>query len=283
MTTEIRRLQPAPDDGLYESDEIPMSRYLELDAIHAGTIKTTLRRSASYAALDQVTVRESTPAQVRGTAIHMAVLEPELFDLHYAVLPDDHDGRTKAGKDATASIVAQGKIPLKAPVWRACEALRDLAWQNRTVAQLLEQSETEVTAVWREDGDPCVARADVLGRAARTIVDLKTTDDASPRAFARTAGEYGYHLSAAWYQRGFSALGADIDHWWMLALEADEKIEHFAVALYALDPHAIETARAQVQRGLELWRGWKSAGTRLAYPPTIQPLLIPAWALQEID
>lgn len=279
----LRELVPCPPPGIYDRQAMTMERYLALDAVRAGLVKDVLERSARYAEAQRVRVSEPSDSTDRGTAIHLAILEPERFDLVYGRLSPSYDGRTTAGKAEKASVVSRGLLPIKATTWEACQRLRELAWSNPLVRSLLEQAETEVTAVWETPhaGIYGAARADVLAREARTIVDLKSTEDASPRGFARHAAGYGYHLSAPWYMDGFTAAGVPVDFWWILALEVDEAAGHYDVAAYSIDELVVQRARERMDRGLRAWAGTRTRPELAGYPPNIMPLPLPAWAFLE--
>ena len=53
-----------------------------------------------------------TPSMEFGTALHMAVLEPEKFSKKYYVLPEDFNLRTKANKELYQDISESDKVPI---------------------------------------------------------------------------------------------------------------------------------------------------------------------------
>lgn len=274
---------PCPEPGVYGRDVLSMEQYLALQAVRAGLLKDVLDRTPLYAASRRWVKKGGTEATERGTAVHLAILEPERFDLVYGRLSPDYDGRTSAGKSEKALLVSRGLHPLKAETWEACVRLRERAWSIPLVRSLLEQAETESTAVWETEhaGIFGAARADVLAREAETVVDLKTTGDASPWAFGRSAAENGYHLSAPWYLDGFTAAGCRVRYWWMLALEADDDAGHYDVALYALDDLVVARARERMKRALDAWARCHEGAVAPGYVPNIVPLPLPAWAFKE--
>lgn len=280
---ETRTLVAAPEPGLYPSFGMSMEHYLALDAVNAGTLKTLLDSSPARADAARRVIGEDSEYSERGTAVHAAILEPDRFEKVYAALPEDYDGRTVGGKAAKAEIVARGRQPIPAETMEACLRLREKAWASPKVAELLSVAETETTAVWMTGhGDvKGKARADVLVREARGIVDLKSTVDASPHAYGRTAIDRGLPISAAWYADGFTAAGCPVEWWAILALECRPKEGHYAVALYTLDPLLVKRARAKIERALQVWSACASRHEYDAYPEGFCPLPVPAWAFKE--
>lgn len=283
-----RDLLLAPPPGVYA--DVPMADYLAWDAVSAGFLKDLIERGIGYAERARRVVREDTDATERGTALHSAILEPHDFERRYAPLSPTCDLRTNRGKDEKAALVASGKHPLKALVWEACVRLREKAWENPTLAALLEQAEAEVSATWvlaeRAPAEPGLgglvgkARADVLAREARMILDFKSTDDATEAAFGRTAAGYGYHLSAPWYLDGFTAAGVPVEFWTIGALECVESIGHYDVHLFTLDPAVLQRARERIEKAVREYASAMSTG--VAATTGFRPLPLPEWTMKEI-
>ena len=77
--------------------DMPAAQYHAVDALSKSMMSKILKSPAHYrAALDEH--QEPTKSMQMGTAIHTAVLEPQLYSQVVAVVPPDIDGRTKEGK-----------------------------------------------------------------------------------------------------------------------------------------------------------------------------------------
>ena len=147
--------------------------------------------------------RKETTAMALGTAIHAAVLEPEEFERNYVVTPPEaSDRRTKAHKEWRASIegdprvLSQGKYDT---IREAMEAVRS----HPIVRRLLESQDRRIEqSIIFDDltGVPCRIRPDMV--VPPFIVDIKTTQDAMPGAFAKQAANLHYDLQAAHYTEG---------------------------------------------------------------------------------
>jgi exodeoxyribonuclease VIII len=202
---------------------------------------TILKQSPAHlkAARDNHAEREPTPAMKIGTAFHMLVLEPELFDNSYVLeyqLPADAlvtaDDLKAALKEAGEKV--SGTKPelierLKAvrpDVKIADELKQQYAVQNagrtilstdernqlfamrdavmaHTAARSLLTGEKYVTEHSAYAADPETGELrrcrPDLWRMDGIVGDLKTTEDASPEGFARSIAKFGYDVQAPYY------------------------------------------------------------------------------------
>jgi exodeoxyribonuclease VIII len=231
-----------------------------------------------------------------GSALHAAILEPARFYEMVRVAPDV-DRRTKAGKEEHAAFVAslpEGAIVLTADDY---DAVRDaqLAVNASMLPNLMGAGESEVSVYWGEQcGDKvvgCKARLDWLGHLAGQpdqglIIDIKTTRDASPSAFARSAAAYGYVHQAAWYMRAAARLnatgqGPKIADYFVVAVEMEAP---YAVGLYRLSSDDLRAADLDNLETLQCWAAaceadefWGPTGS------TIRTLNVPEWVFRSAN
>jgi hypothetical protein len=138
-----------------------------------------------------------------GTAAHMAVLEPERFAMEYVVYPGRRAG--KAWEAFEAEHLAQNKQILNQREYDAAIAIRNAVRSHSRATSYLRGGAAEQTLTWALGEFECKGRADYIGDA---VVDLKSTKDGSPKAFAAACARYGYFGQAAWYSDGlFLATG----------------------------------------------------------------------------
>jgi len=104
------------------------------------------------------------------------------------------------------------------------------------IIHLDHKIEASIFAEDEETGLPLKARPD-LWVEDHTLVDIKTTDDASPDAFARTVTTFGYHLQAAHY---LTMTGAE-----NFIFVAVERKAPYAVGIYRLDAEWVQIARCK--------------------------------------
>ena len=169
------------------------------------------------------------------------------------------------------------------------------AIHNHATASALLNScdEKQLSLVWRENNLLCKGRLDGLSAELKTIIDLKTCNDASPEAFARKVWDYGYHRQAAMYLRGATANGIDVKHFVIIAVETEPP---YAVACYTLTertPSALgrmgdslspaEYGNHQLLRLLDLYEHCQLTGKWEGYPAEVQPLMLPGWAMGKVE
>ena len=212
-----------------------------------------------------------TPAHLFGRLVHSAVLEPDLLKETYAVAPLINR-RTKAGKAEYAEWRAENasKIVISDEQMRLALAVRDSVYAHQAARALLGHGDSERTVVWRKEdtGELCKARADWLRDSC--VIDVKTTLDARPDAFARTVVNYRYEVSTGHYLDEFN-----LDSHVFIAVEKDPP---YAVAVYATDNFIRERGREARDRNLRTYAECRAKDEWPAYPDVIETIEMPLWA-----
>lgn len=124
---------------------------------------------------------------------------------------------------------------------------------HETAGNLFGYGAAEQTILFEEPttGAACRCRLDYITKD-NDILDLKTTDDASPAAFARSVRKYRYDVQAAFYLDGVEyATGIRPEHFYFIAVE---KSAPFGVAVYELSEGMIEEARLTYLEDLKTWQ-----------------------------
>lgn len=166
-----------------------------------------LKKSAAHFKYELDNPPEPTPALVMGTAVHMAILQPEKFFENFTVR--NLDLRTKEGKAEKLALTEAGLTILNP---EQGDMIADVvkAVRGHFAANRLLNGAKETAYFWTDDatGERCKCRVDSELDLAGVhyIVDLKTCADASTDAFMRDAIKYGYHLQAAMYREGVKAV-----------------------------------------------------------------------------
>lgn len=221
----------APTDillGLFEN--LPFEDYLQVDALSATGLKQLARSPWHYRNRVEI---EPTPAMLRGTLAHCAVLEPNAMGQRYVVLPEDAPRKpTKAqwaaknpSPESRASMQwweqftqdNAGRELVPFDDFALCQSQLDAINAQPDLAELLRAGCGEVSIFWIDErtGIYCKARPDWLppaqGRSIRPM-DLKTCADESPSGFGRAAARLRYDLQAAHYTAGIEAVtGLTVD------------------------------------------------------------------------
>lgn len=261
--------------------DMPAERYHAIQAMSAGGLKRMRQSPAHFYGMQLDPNRpqpgEPTPAMKNGTLVHCCIFEPAAVDERYVVKPDGMNFSTKDGKawrDAQAREIVEAEQMASAKAQAA--ALRRLP----EIGALLSDGYGEASAFWIDDetGELCKCRPDWTSPAGDGVilVDGKTCQDASPDGFSRAIWNMDYWLQAAWYSDGFTAATGLRVHGFVFA--AVESSWPHAAAAYMLGDDALDKARAENRRLLNLYAECKRAGVWPGYQESIQPIALPAWA-----
>lgn len=219
--------------------------------------------------------QEPTPAMILGTALHTAVLEPQLWDQQFAVPPQAFDRRTKVGKELAQAFEAEaeGKTVLTPDDADRIRRMADAVHRHPASSFLLElPGIREASYFWPDfdTGLECKCRPDWHSKDHRIIVDVKTTEDASPRGFAKSVANFRYHVQAFWYQRPFP----EAEQFLFIAVE---KSPPYLVAVYAATPAMVAAGGRAADRDLRQIAACRESGVWPGYSDEIQPLDLPTW------
>lgn len=250
--------------------------------------KSTLDRAHKSAAHWMAPSTPPTVAMSFGTAFHSMVLEPEDFNAQCAVSPA-LDRRTKAGKEAWSRFEQEneGKAIITSQECEAILAMKDAVQKHPKGRYLFSGGKAEVSAFWQDSqtGLECKCRPDYV-TSSGLLVDLKSTQDASPEGFAKSAAKFRYHVQAAWYLNGWQCASGEKPLGFLFV--AVEKQPPYNVGLYMLDPESLELGWRTATSDLNKIKRWMEEADwkvleRSGYSPDIVELKLPAWAfMQEI-
>src|SRR5690606_10080876 len=118
-------------------------------------------------------------------------------------------------------------------------------YSHDSASAFLQSGIAEGCVFWTDEktGVKCRARLDYYRQDEATLSDVKSTNDASFRAFQRDVANYGYYRQLAFYARGLQANGFPVDRHIIVAVE---KADPYGVMVYELDPTAIMKAEAEI-------------------------------------
>lgn len=222
---------------------------------------------------------EPTAAMVMGSAVHSAILEPDLFPSEVIEAPE-FDRRTKVGKAEYEAFKAAnaGRIILPPEDYATCLAIRDAVHTHPVAAGLLQGGKAEQSfyAIDPETGELIKCRTDYLHDSGAMIVDVKTTEDASPAGFGKSSANFRYPIQTAWYNRVLdTCYGEHPETWVFLAVE---KKPPYAIGLYFMEPELLERAAIAAQRDFMRIVEHRRSGEWPDYGIEPQPLVLPGWS-----
>ncbi len=223
--------------------------------------------------------RESTPAMAIGSAFHTLLLEPHKFEDEFAVSPKI-DKRTKAGKEDYEIFVQEsvGKIILSDDQFVKVNNMVQLVNKHEIVTTLLDEAVFEHSIYWtdEETGLQFTTRPDIW--SSKMVVDLTTTNDASPYAFTRSAMGYGYYLQAGMVFEACKAIGKPFEMFVILACEKDAP---HVPAVYMMHDDALQYGIDQFTSYKKKLKECLDSNKWPGYP--VQELEVPGFAIKQLE
>lgn len=257
--------------------------------------------------------RKETDAMYIGTAVHAAILEPEKFAKDYRPQPliENYKGALVSAEDfknkcAELGLKVSGtKAEMKkrileskpeiSPVFfedildqfkgfkmlsavemETCAQISDNIRSKAAGRYLFNKGKAELTMLWNHGsrGIPvvCKARLDWLNMDG-FLVDIKSTEDASPKEFARSILNYGYHRQAAFYLDGFEIITGTPAKGFIFA--AFEKKPPYACAFYIATDEMIRKGRRDYMTALSKYKHCLDRDEWPGYPEEILPIGLP--------
>lgn len=222
---------------------------------------------------------KQTESLLLGSAVHCAVLEPDLFNSTFLIMPGFslRSPKGRAARDEWLEEEAKGAQVLT-------QAQRDLALGaaaavrgHPVVGPLLTRGKAEqaVFAMDPNTGALIKCKLDHWDPEGGYILDLKTADDVSPGDFARSVATHRYHVQQPWYQDVLTCAFGEAPPYWVFA--AVEPKPPYPVAIYYLSPEDVDLGRRLARRDLGRLMHAFDTGVFEGYPTVPQPLALPGW------
>jgi hypothetical protein len=263
---------------------VPFKDYLSWDAVSVHDLML-VRRSPAHLREARLKPKEPTANMRFGTAAHAWILLETQEAAKELIVCPKVDRRTKAGKAQYAEFEAEAGDRIIVSQEEADQLCRMKAAVHDSAAArnlLLEAADREVSCCWDSASQPgmlCRGRPDAMSR--KLIVDLKTSFDASPKEFARTAANFKYHAQAAYYLDGLKRIG-EVDEDAMFAFLVVEKLPPYGVACYVLDEDAMQAGREFYMNGLATYAECRTSNHWRSYTSSdkVETLSLPRWSLE---
>lgn len=227
---------------------------------------------------------QQTPAMRMGTLIHTAVLEPDTLATRTIIAPEGIDRRTKDGKAAWAAFEASvnDREIITSDESTLLTRIQERVRNHPVAGKLLADGAAEQSyfATDEQTGELIKCRPDWLTDNG-IMVDLKSTDDASPEGFGRSVVNYRYYIQPAWYGDIFQRLYGDAPAAFVFI--AVEKAWPHAIGVYFATREQIEIGRYQYLSDLSRIVECKQSGHWPDFgADEAQALTLPGWFRPQI-
>lgn len=259
--------------------------HTQTPGLSSSGLKLMAKSPAHYACRDRY---QTTPAMEFGTAVHAAILEPDLYARVYETFPDNTRFTAKFKEDC----LARDAVPIKASEADRITAIASAVRSHPDASALLSGGVAEASGFWtdRRTGVQCKIRPDWINSDLKVVVDLKTTSNgfgakngipASPESWATTVARYDYHWQAAWYLEGVSQIEQEPWRDWVWIVVETEPPHVVGVYQASRDMlyQAAEEIKPIVERYADCMRRnqWPAPAYRLT------EIALPDWRVKMFD
>lgn len=258
-------------------ENMPSADYFSVDAASNSALKLVRQSPAHYKYREPEDF--DTRAKQIGTALHMALLEPDLFGSHYLVAQcdDRRDAKYKGlAKDAG------GERVLTISEHRRLINMQNAAYSLPRFKRMMSapgRNELSVFTVDPDTGVPVKCRFDrkLDGMSA---LDIKKCQDARGSEFTKAISNYGYYQQVAFYQAVWKwETGEDIPEFPLVAIE--EKAPH-GVVFHDLDEVALILGRKHYREALDTYARCLDSGAWPGYEEESEVTSVTSWAANEL-
>jgi exodeoxyribonuclease VIII len=242
-----------------------------------------IHKSPAYYQYCRENPRQQTDSMLLGSVVHKLVLETETFASEFVIEPYC-DKRTKAGKELYKQFLdslGDGMTAVPPDVYDTAKAMAEAVKAHPVAAKLLTDGKPEESYFWEQDGIKCSCRPDWL-RSDGIVVDLKTTKDASPDGFQKSAYNFRYYVQAWWYIHGLKLLGIDATEFIFIAVESAAP---YTVCVYAADDLYYKLGEIEAAEDFQTYKECMKSGNWYGYEkePEIHSLSVPEWVARRIE
>lgn len=225
-------------------------------------------------------MQHPTPSDAKhfviGGCTHTATLEPFKLDEEYAIKPAHIDGNgplTKAYKASfqTMQDYAPDKRWLAPSDYKHCMNMAAEAREHPIMQTYIDDPESviEGTGFFEHEGADCKVRPDLWNPGAGIVVDLKTTQSASEKDFARSVIKFGYHFQACFYLQALRLMGENPKQFVFVCVE---KTAPFLTNAFTLSASDVDSQKGRMSEACKVWAECMDSGIWPGYGDEIKTL-----------
>lgn len=277
--------------GIYYN--IPFEEYKTWPGVHKSQFRSILK-SGLHFRYEEDNGEKDTDVKIFGNLVDTLLLEPELFDIRYSVIPGTYSsekGEKSWNWNAKAcqkwrEELSCGSVAVKRGDVERAQNIVSAIKSHPVASRWLCGAFTQVSLCWTdpETDLPCKGRVDVLNNGQ--ITDLKITDNPHPSAFSKIVNNFLYHAQGAFYHDGFLlAQGIELSEGPTLPFSfivAEAEPPHDVVA-YNLGPESFDCGRIVYREALNKFKEMKETGEYYGYSNVAEEIEIPLWARNKIQ
>ena len=245
----------------------------------SSTVRKVLTSPKKYL-YDKTAESVPTKAMEEGTAVHTFFLENELFKNRYCFKPKAFNGRTKEGKQWMEE---HGHLNILAAEWEENLIHMNHSFLDSPAKIIYDKKGLTELSYFSEDlgGIKAKCRPDWISSDGHTVVDLKTTQDASPKGFQKSIANFGYHIQSSFYMRVLQNLDVPVEEFIFIAIE---KTAPFCVGVYRASTAMLEEGNKKVDEAINQILWCKENDSYPDYTPNeIETISLPPWMTKKSE
>lgn len=276
---------PAPEPGVYEN--VPFEEYLKWDCFSKSMTDAALKSGKHL----QKYLRDgiSSSSISFGSLADTMILEPENFSKEFIIQPEtypDKNGVEKPWSNKSsvcrdyAATIKRGREIVSPDQIEAVEAIKENIAASSVATHLLRgKKQVSIVYVDPDTNVTCKVRFDVLNDDGDdSLVDLKTTKDASFAAFRNSALNFNYHVQASMYQKAYELIVGDLLPFYFVVAES---VDPYCVATYCMREDSIAAGAELARRAQLIYRYCMEHGYE-GYADEVVDLDIPMYAITRV-
>lgn len=271
---------------------LPFDQYAKIDAMNHSTLAWGHKSMRHLrAAMDGKLEREDTDALAFGRALHVRLLEPELYESRHPISPDFGDMRSpknRKSRDDWEKALPKGCEPISESDAKAIEQCVLAVKEHPAEFLRSAKGQFETTVIGELCGVRFKARIDKLIVAPLTIVDVKKVNGStSPSTrsggdvaeFERRIQTYGYGMQAASQSDLVSQhFGGQTPRYFWIVIEDD--FPHCA-GVYRASAQLLAAGRNEYTNLLMQMKSCEASGKWPGFTSDVVEIDGPAWWLKQ--
>lgn len=273
-----------PEDwGAHWDAELTNEQYhSDRSAVSSSSLKLVIEKSPkTFLAAHNGKLRKESPAFRIGSALHMAILEPELFQKKFVIQPEFSGKGAVAAKADWRLSIASDAVILKQEEYDDLQEMINSVLSHQDACNILKNGKAEQSGFFRDmdTGIKCRIRPDFFHFGHHALLDIKTTTDVRAEQFMKSIWNYRYDFQMGMYCEGIQLItGKAVQYPLILAVE---KKAPFECALYLCDEALMTKGLGDFKIAIQRLKQCIDENMFDSYQRKIQPISLPHWALKE--
>lgn len=256
--------------------------HADRSAVSSTSLKLLIEKSPkAFLASHNGLMRKESDAFRIGTALHMAILEPQLFEKSFVIMPKFSGTGAFARRDEWRASLQPGAVVLKEDEYNDLQEMINSVLSHQDACNILKHGQAEQSGYFRhqETGIKSRVRPDFLHLQNMAFLDVKSTTDVRADQFKKAIWTYRYDIQLAMYAYGIELItGKPVEYNLILVVE---KKAPFECALYLCDEALMTKGREDYSLAMERLKQCIDENIFDSYQKKIEPISLPEWVLRK--